>query len=149
MNTLDIFSGMEGWSQPWKERGHQVTTVDINEGFNPTIVADVEMLPIELLKARGPYDVIMASPPCTEFSKASMPKSWKSVQRFGCNPDTKLLKRTLEIIKELNPKFWIIENVRGAVPYFEPILGKPVKRIGSRYLWGKLPIFDAEPTFGK
>lgn len=149
MNVLDIFSGLEGWSKPWREREHKVVTVDINPDFKPTITADIETLSIETLRDLGPFDVIMASPPCTEFSKANMPKSWKSIQRFGCNPDTKLLKRTVQIIQELNPRFWVIENVRGAIPYFIGILGKPVKKVGSRYLWGKLPMFDAEPKYGK
>lgn len=149
MNVLDICSGLEGWSQPWKERGHNVVTIDINPKFNPTICADLLKLPIEDLRKYGHFQVITASPVCTEFSKASMPKTWKSVQRFGCNPSTDLLQKIIAIIKELNPDYWIIENVRGAVPFFKPLLGKPIKRIGSRYLWGKFPMFDAEPKYGK
>ncbi len=149
MNELDLFSGLEGWSQPFKDRGHTVVTVDNNPEFHPTICADILKLPIEDLKKFGHFQVITASPVCTEFSKASVPQSWPSVQRFGCKPDTEQVQKTIAIIKELKPDYWIIENVRGAVPFFKPFLGKPIKKIGSRYLWGKFPMFDAKPTYGK
>lgn len=149
MNDLDLFSGLEGWSQPFRDRGHKVVTVDVEQKFNPTICADLLKLPTGELKKFGHFNVITASPPCTEFCKASLPKSWPSVQRYGCNPDDRLLRRTLEIISELQPDYWIIENVRGAIPYFKPYIGKPVKKVGSRYLWGKFPMFDAKPTWGK
>jgi site-specific DNA-cytosine methylase len=149
MKVCDLFSGLEGWSKPFKDRGHEVVTVDNDPKFNPTICADILKLPIDDLKGCGSFQVIVAAPPCTEFCKASLPKSWLSVKRFGCNPDTQLLQKTLRIIEELNPDFWVIENVRGAIPYFKPFLDKPVKKLGSRYLWGKFPMFDAKPSFGK
>ena len=143
MNVLDLFSGLGGWSRAFQERGHNVTTLDVNPKFEPDICVNIVKW-----QPAGEYDVILASPPCTEFSKASLPKSWVC-NKNGANPDTTLLEKTVEIIQELKPAYWIIENVRGAVPYFEPIMGKPIKKIGSRYLWGKFPMFDAAPKYGK
>ena len=149
MKVLDLFSGKKGFSQPFADRGHEVITIDINPEFEPSICADIMTLPIEEIKSHGPFHVTVASPPCTEYTKASLPKTWASVRKYGCNPDTKLLERTLAIIDVLKPKWWVIENVRGAIQYFEPFLGKPVKKVGSRYLWGKFPIFDTSPKYGK
>lgn len=144
MKVLDLFSGLGGWSKAFKDRGHKRITVDINEEFNPDICIDI----IELdVREMGTFDVILASPPCTEFSKASMPDSWN--KNRTTNPDTALLKRTIEIIEKLKPTYWIIENVRGAKPYFYPLLGKPVKKVGSRYLWGNFPIVDCKNKYGK
>jgi hypothetical protein len=53
------------------------------------------------------------------------------------------------IIEEAKPRYWVIENVRGARPFFEPWLGKPRKIVGSRYLWGDFPIFDTPKVYGK
>lgn len=148
MNILDLCSGQKGWGKPFEERGHTVITVDIEPSFEPTICADLLKLPIEQLKVLGPFDVITASPVCDEFCKASLPRSWVC-NKNGFNPDTSLMERCFEIIQVLKPKFWVIENVRGAVPYFKPILGEPVRHVGSRYLWGNLPMFDAAPAYGK
>jgi hypothetical protein len=149
LKVLDLFSGLGGWSEAFKKRGHEVLTLDFEPKFKPNICADLLKVTPKQLRVFGPFDIILASPPCTEFSKASLPKSWASVQRFGCNPDTKLLVKTVELIQALKPKWWVIENVRGAVPYFKPILGNPVRHIGSRYLWGEFPMFDSAPKYGK
>lgn len=149
MIVFDFFSGLEGWSKPFKERGHIVVTVDIESKFNPTICANLFSLKAEDFRKYGQPDLIVASPPCTEFTKSTLPKTWASVKKYGCNPDTSLLKKVLQLIRELNPRWWVIENVRGAIKYFKPLMGRPVKKIGSRYLWGKFPIFDSKPTFGK
>lgn len=144
MKVLDLFSGLGGFSQAFKDRGHDVVTIDNNTEFEPDILADILTMDINLLCS---YDVILASPPCTEFSKSSMPDSWN--KNITVNPDTKLTERTIEIIEKIKPKYWIIENVQGARKYFKPILGDYKKKVGSRYLWGEFPIFDCKPVYGK
>jgi hypothetical protein len=138
MRILDLCSGREGWSRYFKDNGHEVVTVDIEERFHPTYVTDITGW-----HAPGQYDVVLASPPCIDYSKAEKP--WFK----DIHPDNKLLLEVIRIIKEVNPKYWVIENVRGAVPYFKPILGKPVARFGSRYLWGDFPILWAPHIYGK
>jgi len=143
MKILDLFSGMGGFSQAFKDRGHRVVTVDIIPDFHPELCTDImDYEPGEY------FDVVLASPPCIEFSKSALPMSWAG-NKVPPNPDTKLVKRAFEIIQMVMPRYWVIENVRGAVPFFKPILGKPVKKIGSRYLWGVFPIFDCKPLYGK
>ena len=143
MKVLDLFSGLGGFSQAFRDRGHEVVTVDIEAGFRPSIRADIRHLPI---KSSARFDVILASPPCDEFAKASMP--WL---RKDAKPDITLLKATIRVIHELRPRFWVIENVRGAIPFFHPVLGRYRQRCGSRYLWGNFPRFRCEHVqcFGK
>ena len=148
MNVLDLFSGLGGWSKAFQDRGHTVVTVDNEKKFNPVICKDI--IKLEKKDFNGyDFDIILASPPCTEFSKSTMPKSWTSVKKYGCNPNLLLLAKTVLLIQELNPKWWVIENVRGAVPYFDLLIGKPIKKVGSRYLWGNFPVIDVLPTHGK
>lgn len=47
----------------------------------------------------------------------------------------------LRAVTELRPRFWVIENVRGAIPF----LGIPVQKIGPWCLWGYFP--PIRPSF--
>jgi len=143
MKVLDLFSGLGGFSQAFKDRGHEVITVDINPAFRPTICTDILKMDISVLG--DGYDVILAAPPCTEFSRESMP--WT---RTGNQPDLRLVLKTREIIDRLKPRWWIVENVRGAAPYLDKIFGNH-KRVGPRYFWGDFPIFYVphEVAYGK
>lgn len=112
---LDLFAGLGGASQAMRSRGWSVTTVEIDPKFRPDVVGDVARLPI-----RGQFDLVWASPPCTEFSRESMP--WC---RTGNTPDMSLVLAAKAAIDELRPRWWVIENVRGASRYLTPILGHP------------------------
>lgn len=118
MKVIDLFSGLEGWAAPFRQREHEVTTVDFDARFNPTIVADILKLnPSDLPQA----DIILASPPCETFSVASISTHWGGGVR-AYQPKTpaaergiKLINKTLEIIEVINPKIAIIENPRGVL----------------------------------
>ena len=55
------------------------------------------------------------------------------------------VNRVFELVEKIQPRYWVLENVRGAVPY----LGQPVRRVGPTYLWGRFPFFLASPVFWK
>ena len=125
MKMLDLFSGSGGASEAMIDRGWDVVRVDIEEKFRPDLVADVQVL---ALRGYRP-DLIWGSPPCREFSKSWLP--W--FEDF--EPDMKLVKAFHKIVEELAPKFWILENVQGAVQY----LGRPQYKSGPVKLWGVFP----------
>ena len=127
---LDLFSGLGGASQAMKNRGWHVITVDINPDFQPDIVADVRDWHWH---GQRP-DLLWASPPCNEFAREFMP--WSST---GRDPDRSLVQATLRIVAEAWPRYWILENVRGAVSWIYPLLGSPRTIIGAFYLWGFFP----------
>lgn len=143
MKILDLFCGMGGWATGLIDAGHNVTGYDIADFSD---VYPGKFIQVDLLNFNDfpQADVIVASPPCTEFSKASFPKTWKSVQRFP--PDTngaiRLFRRAYEIVELARPKYYIIENVRGA----QKFMGKAREHKGSRYLWGDYPSFAVEES---
>jgi len=108
-------------------RGWRVVTVDNEPKFNPDYIADVCTWSWE---GERP-DLIWASPPCVEFARESMP--WC---RTGQKPDLSVWEGCQRIINESQPMYWIIENVRGAMPWF----GKPREIHGAFYLWGFFPL---------
>lgn len=127
---LDLCSGLGGASSAMQAKGWRVITVDIEAGFNPSIVADVRQF---TYSGRRP-DLIWASPPCVEFARESMPWS-----RTGQIPDMDIVRACYRIVEDVNPRFWIIENVRGAIPYFKDLLGDWRWHQGAWYLWGFFP----------
>lgn len=127
---LDLFAGRGGASRAMRERGWTVTTVELEASFQPDIAADICTWRWE----GGPVDLLWASPPCTEFSRESMP--WC---RTGETPDISCVLATLRLVHEVQPRFWALENVRGARRWLEPLLGPPAMRSGPVFLWGRLP----------
>lgn len=119
MRVLDLFAGMKGWSAPFEARGHDVVSVELSRAFpDITIYADVmdTDLPERIRDAFGAdIDLILASPPCTSFTTMTMGKNWTyegqprtETARIGAM----LVNRTLELIDELTPDYYIIENPR-------------------------------------
>ncbi len=113
MKILELFSGTESFSKVARARGHKTFTIDNDKSFNPDVCSDI--LDVDFSKGFGKFDVIWASPPCTTFSVASIRHYWKDGKPK--NEKTlhgiKIIKKTIQIIKRIDPKFFIIENPRG------------------------------------
>ena len=116
MKILELFSGTESFSKVARERGHECFTVDNEPKFNPSLCIDImQLTPEMILEKFGKPDIIWASPPCTTFSVASISRHWNKdgTPKEIAIKGMEIVKKTIEIIKSLNPKFWIIENPRG------------------------------------
>lgn len=135
MRVLDLFSGLGGFSQAFKDRGHTVVRVDIEAKFNPDEVVDLRWFEPGVIP--GPFDVVLAGVPCDEYARESMP--WC---RTGKAPDTWLWQIAEDYAFHYDSKWFVIENVRGAQKWH----GKAKKKVGQRYFWGRFPPFDAEPN---
>lgn len=120
MKVLDLFSGLGGWSAAFKDRGHDVITVDIEKKFNPTICKDImQVTPNDFNGYK--FDVILASPPCNCFSVASVYHHWDKDTKMPKDQATyesiKLVGHTIDLILNLFPRWWILENPRGMLFY--------------------------------
>ena len=126
MNTLELFSGTGSFSKVAKELGHTTFQTDKYNIDHQDIVADI----CELTASDFPYqpDILWASPPCEGFSVAAIGKNWN----YNNTPKTdsarlaeELVKHTLRLINELQPKWWFIENPRGKLrkmPYMQDFI---------------------------
>ena len=59
--------------------------------------------------------------------------------RASRRPSLDLIFATMIAIRDLRPKYWIMENVVGAIPF----LGAPLQKIGPFCLWGYFPRIEA------
>lgn len=121
MKILELFAGSCSFSNVAKEYGHETFTVDsgldlitLNHYSKIDLVTDI--LEIDLNDIPFKPDFIWASPPCTYFSVASIGKHWNKDH----TPKSKkaligleIVEKTKEIIKELQPTYYLIENPRG------------------------------------
>lgn len=113
--TVEFFSGTESFSKVAKKRGYATYTFDINPSFRSMLWGDI--LKVEANDFPKNIFVLWASPPCKRFSVASIGKSWCKRNYCPSRSETALamahVLRTIELIKELKPKYWFIENPRG------------------------------------
>lgn len=132
MKILELFSGTESFGKVARERGHEVFTVDINPKFKPSICKNIlEVTKEEIIEKFGYPDVIWASPPCTTFSVASIYRYWEGGKPKNVKTleGIEIVKKTLKLIKELNPKYFFIENPRGMLrqqEFMQPLHRKTI-----------------------
>jgi len=151
MRVLDLFSGLGGFSEAFYLAGDEVVRVENNPllaEVPATTMQDVLTMRDRLLEfeERGEpirsVDVIMAGPPCKEFSLAyGAPRAVAHRANEEFEPSMELLEATMEIIRIVKPRYWIIENVVGSIKYFEEF-GLPARQIhGPHVFYGNYPMF--------
>lgn len=122
---LELFCGTKSMSKAFEKAGWETYTVDWNKEFEPTLCADISTLTVDdiIKMCGGRPEVIHASPDCTSYSVAGIGHHRRK------NPITKNLDpiseyakfcdetnaHVVELINELNPKYWFIENPRGGM----------------------------------
>lgn len=124
MKVLELFCGTKSISNAFKERGHEVFTVDWEKSFEPSLVADVGKLTIDdIIKlCNGRPDIIWASPDCTSYSVSAISYHRRKEPNGNLAPVSEYAKlcdkvntHLIDLIKKLNPKYWFIENPRGGL----------------------------------
>ncbi len=124
MKVLELFAGTRSIGKAFEARGHEVFSVDWGKDFdNIDLCLDISQLTAEMVLERfGRPDVIWASPDCTSYSVAAISCHRRQESNGNLAPITDYAKfcdktnaHVVELIKELNPKFWFIENPRGGM----------------------------------
>jgi hypothetical protein len=155
LRVLDLFSGLDGSGDPFREAGHEVFAVDVDRKFSADAYLDIGDVAAVLDAVPWQPDIVFASPPCNSFSTGSMGKMWMhgshpSPKRSERYPDghpiaiegMRLVSATLRLVTVLQPRYWVIENPRGRLRSLDLLAGIP-----RRTVWYcRLGLDRAKPT---
>ena len=132
MNVLELFAGSRSFSKVAEDCGHKTYTTDFKAFDKIDQVCDI--FDFDIGKIPFKPDIIWASPPCYTFSVASIGHHWTGGYRAYI-PKTeeakiglKIVEKTIDIINELNPKYYYIENPRGLLRKLPNIHSVPFRR---------------------
>ena len=133
MKILDLFSGTQSISKVFRANGWDTYTIDFNKKFTETDwQTDIlQVTAQDIIERFGKPDVIWASPPCTTFSVASIGHHWTG-GKGAYIPKTedsriglKILEKTVELIKDLDPTYYFMENPRGCMRKMKVVQDMP------------------------
>jgi hypothetical protein len=139
--AIDLYCGLGGWAEGFLAEGYRVIGFDIeahdygNGGYpGELVLRDVRSIHGSEFRDAT---IIVASPPCQEYSYRAMP--WKRAKALP-PPSNELFDACFRIQREASEAAGhyiplIVENVRGAQRW----VGRARWHFGSYYLWGDVP----------
>ena len=151
MNILELFAGTGSVGKIARELGH--TVISLDKDMDADIKSDVLDWNYQTYEPNT-FNMIWASPPCTEYSIAKT-KGIRKIEEAN-----RIVERTLEIIAYLQPQYYIIENPQtGLLKKQSFMLDKPFNDIdyckyGLTYrkrtrLWNNISTWTPRPLCKK
>ena len=135
MKVLELFAGTRSIGKAFEKQGHEVYSIEWNKDFdNIDWYEDINKITAQdIIDRFGHPDVIWASPDCATFSIAAISHHRRKNPETG-NLDPisdyakfcdKVDQHVLQLIEELQPKYWFIENPRGGLRKMTWMQGLP------------------------
>ncbi len=151
--AIDLFCGLGGWTDGLLAEGYDVTGYDIEEHAYGDMAYQGKLVIQDVCTLHGAQfkdaALIVASPPCQEYSYMAMPWKLAKAKAAAIRADTtgeklaalnRLFNECFRIQREASFAAgrhipMVVENVRGAQPW----VGRARWNFGSFYLWGDVP----------
>lgn len=132
MNFIEFFCGYGVITEEFKKAGFNTWKTDIRKRLGvcePNLKINILQLNLEVIPFKK-VNVLWASIPCNIWSYAGGNFHWNkegTPKTKKCIEHLEILKKTLELIDEISPDFFFIENPRGRLrfyPFFVEWLNK-------------------------
>lgn len=151
--AIDLFCGLGGWTEGLLAEGYRVVGYDIEAHEYGDERYPAELVLADVLDLHGSQfadaDLIVASPPCQEYSYMAMPWSLAKAKAAAIRADetgaelarlNRLFHASFRIQREAIEAAGrhiplVVENVRGAIPW----VGRSRWNYGAYHLWGDVP----------
>ena len=145
---IDLFSGCGGFSRGLYIEGYRpVLAIDDDEAcaqcyslnFPMTTIWNIDIEKIigkDIIDSFEHPEIVIASPPCEAFTLISNKIMEDPLDRLYSDPRGRLTLKTIELIGDLQPKIFIVENVPGIL--VEPIpkyIKKEFERVDYREIY--------------
>lgn len=123
LKYLELFAGTRSIGKAAEKAGHEVFSVEWDKSFQDIdLYQDIyELTAKDVLEKFGRPDVIWASPDCSSYSIAAISHHRKQEENGNLAPVSDYAKfcdrvnqHVLNLILVLRPKYFFIENPRGA-----------------------------------
>lgn len=124
MRVLELFAGTRSIGKAFESRGHEVFSVEWDKKFEDIDLYEdiLNITAHDILERFGHPDVIWASPDCSTYSIAAISHHREREDSGNLRPVSDYAKfcdavnqHVLELIRELAPTYWFIENPRGGM----------------------------------
>ena len=128
MKVLELFAGTRSIGKSFEKKGHKVFSVEWDKQHeNIDLYIDINDLTSEMVIEKfGKPDIIWASPDCTTYSIAGISHHRIKEESGNLKPisdkakfSDETIKHVLDLIRELKPKYFFIENPRGGLRKME------------------------------
>lgn len=133
LKVLELFAGTRSIGKAFESRNHDVFSVDydkVHENIN--LYADIgELTAQDIIEQFGQPDIIWASPDCTTYSIAAIShhrikeENTLAPKSDYAKTSDRVNKNMLQLIHDLNPKYFFIENPRGGMRKMDFMQGLP------------------------
>ena len=138
MKVLELFAGSRSFSKVAEELGDETYTTDYKSFDKIDQVCDIFNFDVHKMREEfGMPDISWASPPCTNFSVASIGHHWNKDH----TPKTKeaelgvsIVYETIKLIHKLKPTYFYIENPRGKLRKLSVINSLNSSSFGNRIM---------------
>ncbi len=144
LRAIDLYSGIGGWSLGLEMAGIEVVASyewwdkanRTNQKNNRHVATEIDIRKLPLSDLPKQIDVVVGSPPCTQFSLANRGGSG------DIEDGLKDIAKFLEVVDYVKPKYWALENVPRVAGILEAEL-KPGGRLAKfAHLKPEIRIFD-------